>query len=171
VKVFFGQTTANPLSLEGRTYHRLNYDLNTGAGGSYIYLYYAEGYENDPTIKPVAEIHVINSASENVSDLPGTGWIQLPENLNKGAGGDNIFIAFRRMIDKNDKLVTGLRINYWNHPKTSQNNVFTTTATVNNWFACTQEYGGTVMVNLNSACGGDSYWIYLYYTGERLNFQ
>jgi hypothetical protein len=171
VKVFFGQSTADPLNIGGRTYRRLNRDLNTGAGGEYIYLYYTVGYENDANLKPLAEIHVLDTSIETLANLPGTGWVQLSENLNKGAGGANLFIAFRRMADANDKLVTALGINYWNHAKTAQNFVYSTDATVNDWFTCTRGYGGTDMIDLNAGCGGDSYWIYLLHTGERLNFQ
>jgi len=163
VKVFFGNP-ADPLLIDDREYHRLNADLNASVGGSLIWIYYLLGYTDDQTFTPIAEICTIDASDgESINNLPGTGWVQLPEDLNKGAGGDLIYIAFRRSAGPSDDLLTGLRVE---HSAKADNYYSNYTDGTNNWYAVMQGYGGIYKQDLNEGSGG--WFIFLYYTNDEL---
>jgi hypothetical protein len=154
VKIIEGLYSANPYKINDRDYYRLNYDLNADAGGQYIYIYYLTGMEND-TITPLAEVATINTSDhESLSNLP-EGFAMINYDLNKGAGGDLIYLAYRRRNDYSDKLLTGLRVN---------NQYSFGTGTGNTWYVVTAGYTSATQQDLNEGAGG--YFIYLYYTNQ-----
>ena len=92
---------------------------------------------------------------ESLATLP-EGFEMINHDLNRGVGGDDIFLAYRRRNDNADKLVTGLRVNGVYSPGTS--NAFT-------WYVCAH---GTSAIksDLNDGAGGAD--IYLYYTNDHV---
>lgn len=153
LRIVEGSGAANPYKINDRDYYRLNYDLNRNCGGStpFIYIYYLPGMEND-TIIPIAEVAIINTNwGESLSKLP-EGFEMINHDLNRGAGGDDIFLAYRRRNDNSDKLVTGLRVN--NVYSIGTSNAFT-------WYVCTHGTSASRQ-DLNDGAGGDD--IFLYYT-------
>ncbi|QPB82395.1 hypothetical protein CWC22_005095 [Pseudoalteromonas rubra] len=73
-------------------------DLNSGAGGDYIYLC-ADG-NNNPSSPKVTQLKIFQSDSsaedtDIVTACGGTGWIALVEDLNQGSGGDWIYLCYK----------------------------------------------------------------------------
>ncbi len=163
VKVFFGNV-ADPLLIEDREYHRLPADLNASVGGSLIYIYYLLGYDNDLTFSPIAEVTVIDqTAGHTIGELPGTGWVMLPEDLNKGAGGQYLNLAYRRSGGPPDYVITGLRVE---HVAKANSYYSQFTGTDNNWYGVLMDYYGVYKQDLNEGSGG--WFIYLYYTRDEI---
>jgi hypothetical protein len=154
LKIVEGSNATSPHKIDGRDYYKLNYDLNAGSGGAFIYIYYLPGFEND-TITPIAEVATIDeSDGERLQDLPD-GFVKINHDLNRTVGGDFIYLAYRRRNDPSDELVTGLKVN----------NVYSIgTSSSNNWYAVTQGYTSASPQDLNENAGGD--YIYLYYTND-----
>ena len=158
VKIIEGVSAANPYKINDRDYYRLNYDLNRGCGSStpYIYIYYLLGMEND-TITPIAEVSTVNTSDgESLANFL-EGFERIDHDLNRGAGGDDIFLAYQRRKDNLDKLVTGLRVNGVYSYGTSAS--FT-------WYVVTQGYISPTPQYLNEGAGGDD--IFLYYTNDHV---
>jgi hypothetical protein len=76
------QTPANHTLIE--------YDLNTGAGGKYIYIYYSR----ETTNEPIRSIQII---SGNSGDIPASyGYTKIEKDLNTGARGEYIYLCYSR---------------------------------------------------------------------------
>jgi MAC/Perforin domain len=156
VIILEGASAANPYTdrTTNRVYYRLNYDLNNGAGGAYIYIYYLPGMEND-TIVPLAEIATIDeSDGETLAKLPD-GFVKINHDLNHGAGGDYIYLAYRRRDTISDKLITGLRVNSAYSMGTNSGN---------QWNVVTQGYYSSSPQDMAEGAGGST--IYLYFTDD-----
>lgn len=152
---------ADPYRQNDRDYYKLPYDLNKGAGGATLWVYYLPGLENDPSITPVAEIRTLDTSDgETLANL-GEGFTYINVDLNRGSGGDLIYLAFRRRNDYSDDLVTGLRI--WNR-STSVYSIGTSSEYT--WYGLMQ-YGTATLQDLNEGAGGD--FIHLYYTTQFVN--
>ena len=93
-------------TFEGRTYYRasansgFNGDLNRGAGGAYIYIYYTRERNKLITYGDSKRvITALSTTSSGEDSNPSTGAISWRNSkysglcdVNKGAGGDDIFI-------------------------------------------------------------------------------
>ncbi len=147
----------NPYRVNGRDYYKLPWDLNDDAGGATIWIYYLPGLEND-TITPVAAIGTVDrSDGENVSDL-GAGFIEIPVDLNRYAGGDLIYLAYRRRTSNSDQLLTGLAI--WDRHSW----VYSIgTSSAYTWHGLLQHNTGTLQ-DLNEDAGGK--FLHLYWTEQ-----
>jgi hypothetical protein len=66
-------------------------DLNDGAGGRYIRPYKSRTEGGTAYIK---EVGVIAGNSSNI--FPPSGWLRDPNDLNEGAGGDYIYLCYKR---------------------------------------------------------------------------
>jgi len=157
VIILEGENAANPYTdrTTNRVYYRLNYDLNHKVGGSYIYIYYLPGIEND-TIVPLAEVATINTSDgESLAKLP-EGFEYINHNLNHNTFGDYIYLAYRRRDTITDALVTGLRVN-------SAYSLGTTSS--NQWNVVTAGYYSAIPQDLNEGTIFES-TIYLYYTDD-----
>lgn len=156
VIILEGESAANPYTdrITNRVYHRLGYDLNHKAGGAYIYIYYLPGMEND-TIVPLAEVATIDeSDGETLAKLPD-GFVKINHDLNHGAGGDYIYLAYRRRDTISDKLITGLRVNGAYSMGTNSGN---------QWNVVTQGYYSSSPQDMAEGAGGST--IYLYSTDD-----
>ncbi len=150
----------NPYRVNGRDYHKLPYDLNKGSGGATLWLYYLPGLEND-VITPVAAIGTVNTTDgEKLTDL-GTGFVNINVDLNRGAGGDYILLAYRKRADHADYLLTGLMI--WDRHSTYVYSLGTGAAPAWTWIGLLQ-HGTSILQDLNEAADGE--YIYLYYTNQ-----
>jgi hypothetical protein len=149
---------ANPITMNGRDYYKLPYDLNKGAGGATLWIYYLPGLEND-AITPIAEVATLDTSDgETLANL-GPGFTYENVDLNKGSGGDFIYLAYRRRNDYSDKLVTGLMI--WNRGSVYVYSMGTFSDFA--WHGLTQ-YNSATLQDLNEDASGD--YIYLYYTNQ-----
>lgn len=157
--VLEGGNPADPYRVNDRDYYRINFDLNRGCGGStpFLWLYYLPGLEND-TITPIAEIATLDTSDgETLANL-GTGFVKINVDVNKGAGGDLIYIAYRRRTGYSDKLVTGIRVGNPNLYAYSMG-----TASGFTWIGLRQ-YGSVNLQDLNEGAGGS--FVHLYYTND-----
>ncbi|MCB2410265.1 hypothetical protein [Hymenobacter lucidus] len=66
-------------------------DLNSGAGGDYIFAYAARETSFGA---PIREVGVLSS--RNQAQQPPAGWERVGVDLNKGAGGDYIYVCVKR---------------------------------------------------------------------------
>ncbi len=93
--VILGERTSPPSE-----YTKIPVDLNQGAGGDYIYLCYKKG-----SGVPILDI-ILQSTSGNNQYAPrgydGTTYNQIPVDLNKGAGGDYIYLYY--LVKNPDEL-------------------------------------------------------------------
>lgn len=148
----------NPYRVNNRDYYKLPYDLNKGAGGATLWIYYLPGLQND-TITPIAALGTVDTSDgEKLSDL-GTGFEMINVDLNRGADGDYIYLAYRRWTGHSDQLVTGLRI--WDRHTTYVYSPGTTSSYT--WHGLLQ-HGTSIMQDLNEDAGGE--YIYIYYTTQ-----
>ena len=102
IKVGGSSNHPEEISHNGRTYHLTDgdgandfkdgrCDLNNGAGGDYIYLYYTKDeYVEDGLKRAVTDIWFDSESSDAVTRNGGTEACD----LNKGAGGDYIYMHF-----------------------------------------------------------------------------
>ncbi|KAG8011110.1 hypothetical protein GBF38_005771 [Nibea albiflora] len=74
-------------------YTKINKDLNAGAGGDQIYLWYFKGSTEYDT--PIVEIDVTTNAQDEDSKF-NNGWERLSCDLNRNAGGNRIYIWMKR---------------------------------------------------------------------------
>ena len=85
--VILGEKTSPPSG-----YTKIPVDLNKGAGGEYIYLCYKKG-----SGVPILDI-ILQSTSSNNQYFPrgydGISYSQIAVDLNKGAGGDYIYLYY-----------------------------------------------------------------------------
>ncbi len=160
--VLEGGNPADPYRYNNRDYFRVNFDLNRGCGGDtpFLWLYYLPGLEND-TITPIAEVATLDTSDgETLANL-GPGFTRINFDVNKGAGGDFIYICYRRRNDYSDKLVTGLRVGNPNLYAYSRG-----TAAGCLWHGLTQ-YGSANLQDLNEGAGGSV--VNLAYTNDHVD--
>ncbi|MDO6389560.1 hypothetical protein Q4E40_05445 [Pontibacter sp. BT731] len=67
-------------------------DLNDGVGGKYIFGHVYRETSNGRT--PIKEVGIISGNTSNIT--PPSGWIKYHQDLNEGAGGDYIYLCFKR---------------------------------------------------------------------------
>ncbi len=71
-------------------YTLIEYDLNKGAGGKYVYVCYSKQTNNEP----VRSINIMEGSS---SDIPASyGYIKIDKDLNAEAGGKYIYLCYSR---------------------------------------------------------------------------
>jgi hypothetical protein len=162
LKVINSPSPADVMQINGRDYRKLPYDLNKGAGGATLWIYYLLGLEND-AIKPIAQIGTVDETDRETLGGLGTGFEYVDGDskidLNKGSGGDLIYLAFRRRNDYSDKIISGLRI--WDKDKA---NVYSTgTSSAFTWYGIMQQ-GTAILQDLNEDAGGE--YIHLFYTSQ-----
>lgn len=80
-------------------YTKIPYDLNKGAGGKYIYLcFHKESFhpigENKKSIDDIVIVYGKDAP-------PPAGYTKIPNDLNQGAGGDYIYLCYRK-VDYNN---------------------------------------------------------------------
>jgi hypothetical protein len=96
------------LFLNDLTYYRLEYDLNLSTDGDDIYIYYAIGFDDGTSgFDPITAMFVYGDG-ESYPNNDNTGWQKLPMDLNKGAGGDDLYLCIKREIGKSP--IRGLAI-------------------------------------------------------------
>lgn len=74
-------------------------DLNRGAGGDFIYLHYRKAAKADlanPKTRYLRDIRGIYGKKTTTTLPAGWAWPQKDVDLNKGAGGDYIYLAVRK---------------------------------------------------------------------------
>jgi hypothetical protein len=161
IMVLEGRVISNPYRYKDRDYYKMDFDLNRGCGGDsrYLWIYYLPGLEND-TITPIAEIGLYDTSDHETLAELGAGFQSINVDLNMGAGGDFIYLAFRRRNDYTDKLLTGMKVgndNLWMY-------TIGTNAGYNTSFIGLKQHNSNNLQDLNEDAGGS--YIYLYYTNQ-----
>ncbi|RLS53451.1 MAG: hypothetical protein DWH91_14415 [Planctomycetota bacterium] len=88
---------SSDISPDDPAYYKIPVDLNAGAGGRFLYLCFkqAEGAAPDDDQAAIRGLYII---SGNNADIPApNGFTKFPLDLNKGAGGDFIYLCFTRL--------------------------------------------------------------------------
>ena len=84
--IVYGQD-ANPPN----GYNMIRADLNSGAGGEYLYLCYTTEPSAGP---PITAIQVTCTSDPSISGYVPTGYTKVAGDLNKGAGGKYIYVCY-----------------------------------------------------------------------------
>ena len=90
-------------------------DLNSGAGGDYVYLLYKMSNDNGSSGTPVTDVYLMikESSTHNQTLKQGGRTYQLVtggHDLNKGAGGDFIYLYYTKEPFANGRKVTKLLV-------------------------------------------------------------
>lgn len=110
-------STDNPNVKAPPGYTRIDYDLNKEAGGDYLYLCYnkepcPDAFEIDPQNLPkpgILDIKVVGAKNEeDAMKLKPEGFTMHPLDLNKGAGGDYIYLCYKEGEYDAQKIVKNI---------------------------------------------------------------
>jgi hypothetical protein len=88
--IYIESYRSSPGSTTPAGYEKIDKDLNKGAGGNYIYLYYSKRTD----LEPITSLYVAVGDSSNVT-VP-EGYTKIDSDLNKGAGGKYIYLCYTR---------------------------------------------------------------------------
>ena len=110
-------TSEKNFTFEGRTYTRSSYngdeeflrskgDLNKGAEGDYIYVYYTKDNTNFAPARAITGITV----DENSAYAVGMNGGSTPCDLNKGAGGDDIYLHTQKTVVSSSRSATSTSV-------------------------------------------------------------
>ena len=147
-----------PETLEGG-YVRINQDLNQGAGGDYIALYVKVGLDNDPNQLPVNKIFIQNTSDGEGRD---SGSTKIDVDLNKGAGGDYLYLCYTRGKDHIIRAIDLLNQSGNTHSYSPRS-----VTTGQTWLWVMQQNYPNDRQDLNEDAGGN--YIYLGYTYDKVN--
>jgi hypothetical protein len=86
--------TGNPTSSSGGAY-----DLNAGAKGEYIYMWY-EKKTTTTRSELIAEIRILRGTGATPA-----GWERVNRDLNQGAGGAYLYLIYRRAKDDDTRVI------------------------------------------------------------------
>ncbi len=76
-------------------YHKINIDLNMGAGGAYIYLCYKLGEPTaESALNGIVDLTVIAGPNSDLN--PPYGYTLVKKDLNAGSGGDYVYFAYKK---------------------------------------------------------------------------
>ncbi len=146
----------NQYNANGLVYKKMFMDLNSGAGGDYVYMYYALGNDDGSSgVAPITSVYVCNHSD---NEYAHAGDATIAVDLNAGAGGDFIYLCYGRggsNIVRGLLLFDGVNLAY------SEG-----TSGGTNWFEVT-EMSSAAMQDLNEGAGGD--YVYLYFTYDLID--
>ena len=91
IQFSFTENMAKGLSDAG--YRKINKDLDAGTGRVYIYLWYFCGTSRFDV--PIHDLHISHDSQDGAQRFKH-GWEKMSCNLNKFAGGENIFLFVKR---------------------------------------------------------------------------
>jgi hypothetical protein len=139
-----------PENLEGG-WRLLRQDLNEEAGGSYLYIYYQLGPDDDPENPPIDRVYTVDTTD---GETPRFGGTKINIDLNQGAGGDYIYLYYTRGAIN---PIRGLET--WSDGKIR----YTEGAGSSHvWYPVSNNPGTGLPQDLCEGAGGDT--IHLYYT-------
>ncbi len=160
-----GVTTGNsgnpPPTLAGG-YTLLPIDLNRGAGGDFIWIYYKLGLDDGSTegLVPVNRVYTVDTSDGEHDPYGGT---LASVDLNKGAGGDFIYLYFTRGFGNPARCVVVWNAgedndehNYYWGPVTPVDNLVTYDPSDVVW---ARQHGTTSLQDLNEGSGGDFIYV------------
>ena len=87
-------------------YEKYPYDLNKGSGGAFIYVCYAKKSKEvivSNNIRPIVDLMVITGKNTSTP----AGYVKIPVDLNKGAGGEYIYLC--KKYGQSGRHVDGIR--------------------------------------------------------------
>lgn len=144
-----------PANLEGG-WRLLPQDLNEGAGGAYLFIYYRLGPDDDPESIPLDRVYTVDTSDGERDPFGGT---KINVDLNSGAGGDYIFLYYTRgAVDPIRALQT------WSDGKIR----YTDGAGAGLvWYPVSNNPGVGSPQDLCEGAGGDT--IYLYYSRDYID--
>lgn len=137
----------------GMRYYKLDEDLNCGAKGKYIYLYYAVGLDNQTgTYSPITKLFLSYSNKESTAANGGHGLTNCGVDLNSGAKGAYIYLFKGRSTSDGDPI-RGIQV--FNQSK--KRNAYSQPQIDTGYWDVGST--GDVPLDLNKGAGGD--YIYL----------
>lgn len=82
-------------------YTKIDYDVNKGAGGDYIYLAYKMGTAEQSKQFGITNLDIIDNGKKKLNNTPEKykGFIIKDFDLNKGAGGSYLYLAYKNISD------------------------------------------------------------------------
>ncbi|MGL4603694.1 MAG: MAC/perforin domain-containing protein, partial [Iodobacter sp.] len=89
-------------------YEKVPYDLNSKAGGDYIYLcYHASRYQPlKDNKKCITELKIIYGKDARAPE----GFDKLPQDLNKGASGEYVYLCYKKEAYSNKTAIKGITV-------------------------------------------------------------
>ncbi|XP_028980227.2 uncharacterized protein LOC114840655 [Esox lucius] len=90
--------------LRNQSFKIINVNLNKGAGGNNIYLWYKKGSSN-----PITRLQVTFTDEMQIG-LRNAGYHKVDKDLNAGAGGDNIFLWCYKGTTEYDNPIVELKV-------------------------------------------------------------
>ncbi len=150
--------SSNPAPELSNGYKLLNRDLNIGAGGDFIWIYYKLGPDDGSEGEPITGIYTVNT---NNGETNPTGGTLIPVDLNDGAGGDYIYLGYFTGTD--DPIIRSIAINNRAEKTSTGDFVYSEGGESSYYFWVTQQT--TVkMQDLNESAGG--HFVYLGYSHD-----
>ncbi|KAE8287112.1 hypothetical protein D5F01_LYC15076 [Larimichthys crocea] len=96
---------AEEKNLQSQGFKKINVDLNKGAGGNYIYLW----YKTEQGSAPITRLQVTFSDDMAVG-LISAGYTKIDKDLNAGAGGDYIYLWYFKGSTEYDTPIVELDV-------------------------------------------------------------
>ncbi|XP_028980485.2 uncharacterized protein LOC109616528 [Esox lucius] len=90
--------------LRKKGFNKIYVDLNEGAGGNYIFLWYKKGSSN-----PITRLQVTFTDDMQIG-LRNAGYHQVDKDLNAGAGGDYIHLWYYKGTTEYDNPIVDLKV-------------------------------------------------------------
>ncbi|KAM9339584.1 uncharacterized protein ABDE67_017228 [Symphorus nematophorus] len=94
---------ADEQMLQSQGFMKIDADLNKGAGGKYIYLWYKHGSAAITRLQ-------VTFNEEMAGGLITAGYTKIPKDLNSGAGGDDIYLWYFRGQTEYDIPIVGIDV-------------------------------------------------------------
>jgi hypothetical protein len=92
------KSPANTMNWNGISYQKYNLDLNNGAGGDYIWLYYTKEADAGPPLRSL----FVQLNRDTITSMTGEGWSRVEfmsgntPNFNRGTKGAPIYLWMQR---------------------------------------------------------------------------
>ncbi|KAE8287113.1 hypothetical protein D5F01_LYC15077 [Larimichthys crocea] len=96
---------AEEKNLQSQGFKKINVDLNKGAGGNYIYLW----YKTEQGSAPITRLQVTFTKDMAVG-LISAGYTKIDKDLNAGAGGDYIYLWYFKGSTEYDTPIVELDV-------------------------------------------------------------
>ena len=146
--------------------------MNSGAGGDFVWIFYLLGFEDEFDEAPITSIKTRNA---DWNQSKPEGYTQINVDLNKGAGGDWIYLLYKRRAEESEDIITGLKIydEYWVSSLFGgewKSTTIYSSGTDNNftWLPVNFSDNPSSSMDLNAGCGAKTDTILLYFTRDIL---
>jgi hypothetical protein len=165
----------NTYDRNGYKYHKVDQDLNEGAGGDYIYLYVCYGNSDGTSGRaPISHIAVAYDAdqADAFDDIP-SNWTRVDHDLNKNVGShsDYVYLCYYRDENYEYTPVTNVYVlddsdNDKTYPHDHDTQAYKDLGYSRIKRMLDGNTNNSDTTDLNRKAGTGSHFLYLYYTTE-----